>query len=393
MIGVGLFRVGPSFSMIIQRFVRWCETATSRQRAAGYVILAEAIVDGRVEPVSRREAHDALHLVLDDPSPKVRLAVAEAIGAHDSAPHSLIRAFLFDTDAIAVAVARSPVLRLDDLTDAVRAGRPAVQVAVAWRHAPERALSAVIATAGTGEACAALLDNPTARLDASILRRVAERFAAEPGIAARLAERAELPADVRQTLVLEAATRLQRSSLVANVLGPAQTARAVFDACERATARLGDALTPIEGMRFVEHLRVTGQLSPAFLVRSLCAGNIEVFAAALSLLSGMPEARVRAVVVDGREGAVSSLLGRCGLDRTVADLLQVAVRAWKDAVRGRIGGDADELSRLVVKRIAATLRANAADNKAAAALRLLDSLGRDLEEGNRHARLGALLAA
>ena len=63
----------------------------------------------------------------------------------------------------------------------------------------------------------------------------------------------------------------------------------------------------------VRHLRATGQLTAGLILRALLSGNLELFDAALSELSGLPQARVSALLHDRGGASLQALLMRAGL--------------------------------------------------------------------------------
>lgn len=343
--------------MIVQRFVKWCETANSRQRAEGVSILARAFVENRVADTDREQALAALTLALDDPSPKVRLRLAETLAASPRAPRQIVLALAGDTDEIGCLVAElSPVLSDSDLVDLAATGGTGLQRAIAERSEVSLKLAAALAEVGDQAACAALLANPGARIAPSSHLRIAERHGDDAEVRGLMLERDDIPVDVRQTLILHLGQALIALPLVGHSVGAARASRIVFDACEQATAALADTIRADEVPAFVEHLRISGQLSTAFLIRTVCAGNIDLFAAALVALSGLSEKRVRAIVVDGRESAFNALVQTCGLPAAAAPLLRTAVQVWKLAIVGGGAPDADEIAAEVMTRLAAAFR-------------------------------------
>ena len=71
-------------------------------------------------------------MLLDDPSPLVRLALAEAFAASDAAPPTIVHALASDQPDVASALLeRSPLFLDTDLVHAVATGDAERQVAVA----------------------------------------------------------------------------------------------------------------------------------------------------------------------------------------------------------------------------------------------------------------------
>ncbi|MCT4492449.1 hypothetical protein N3919_03960, partial [Bosea minatitlanensis] len=109
--------------MIVRRFLLWARTAPAEARASGAAALAGAYLGARLSPEDEREAETALIALLDDPSPPVRRAIAEAVAVSPRTPRSLALGLVAEQgDVAALVLARSPVLTEADLVDAVADG-------------------------------------------------------------------------------------------------------------------------------------------------------------------------------------------------------------------------------------------------------------------------------
>ncbi len=85
--------------------------------------LARAYIKGELAFEDRCAAEAALTLLLDDPSSKVRQALAEALSLSPLAPPQIIAALASDQPEVAAMVlARSPLLSDLDLIERVAAG-------------------------------------------------------------------------------------------------------------------------------------------------------------------------------------------------------------------------------------------------------------------------------
>src|SRR5690606_34052547 len=97
----------------------------------------------------RCEAEAALTLLLDDPSPKVRAAMAEALSMSRHAPAQIIAALAADQEDVAACVlVRSPLLSDDDLIDRVAASSGRIQTLIAMRPQLSMGVAAAIAEVG-----------------------------------------------------------------------------------------------------------------------------------------------------------------------------------------------------------------------------------------------------
>ncbi|MBC8130169.1 MAG: DUF2336 domain-containing protein [Rhizobiaceae bacterium] len=347
--------------MIVQCFVKWCATASSRERAGAVEMLARAFAEDRLSQTDAANAVAILGFVLDDSSPKVRQALAEALADSRRLPRAFALALAGDIDAIACLIAaRSPVLFESDMIDLVATGTPCVQAAIAGRLVVSMKLAAALAEVGDAGAVRVLLCNEGATIASISHRRIAERHGADASVRSVMFDRADVPADVRQTLILHLGRVLAASPFVGGAIGPQRTQRVVFDACERATALVARETPAHELPALVEHLRASGQLSTAFLIRIVCAGHVDLFAAAMVALSGRSERRVRAIVVDGRETAFHALVRAAGLPDAAAPLLRTAVQVWKETA-ARAGGesglrDIDDVAATVMGRLVLAFR-------------------------------------
>ena len=66
--------------MLVKAFFRWSETAKAADRAKAANALGRAYLQSPLSDEDRRSTCVAMTYLLDDPSPKVRLAVAETLG-------------------------------------------------------------------------------------------------------------------------------------------------------------------------------------------------------------------------------------------------------------------------------------------------------------------------
>ena len=88
--------------MIVRQFLQWVRTAEAAERAEATSALARAYLYSDLTPDDRAAAEGAMILLLDDPSPLVRFALADALGASADAPAAVVHALVNDQPDIAV---------------------------------------------------------------------------------------------------------------------------------------------------------------------------------------------------------------------------------------------------------------------------------------------------
>ncbi len=320
--------------MIVRKFLQWSETAGARERARAANALARAFVLYELPGEDRDAAEAAMALLLDDPSPMVRLALAEALATSPVSPRSVIHGLSKDQlDIAGLIVCCSPVLNDQDLVDLAADGRPGIQRAIAMREALRPAVCAAVAEVGGQLSVEELLDNATAHIAGVTLRRITERFGDEAELRARLLARVDLPCDVRHALIMKVGDALAQSSFVSGIVGRKRIIRVTDDACQHATLQLAGNIVGEEIPALVEHLRIAGKLTPAFLMHTLCVGNIDFFAAAIASISAVSDQRVRGMLVDGKRNAIQALYQSGGIDGAISEVFVSATLLWRQATK------------------------------------------------------------
>jgi uncharacterized protein (DUF2336 family) len=320
--------------VIVDAFLRWVETAKTVDRARAASALGRAYLQSEMSADERNAAEMAMTFLLDDPSPKVRLALAEAIAWSPDAPRALVLSLAGDQAEIAChAITCSPVLSDADLIDLAARGSAVTRMLIAARATISRPVAAAIAEIGEEEDVLCLLENDGAAIAPQSLKRIAERLGDECEVRNLLLDRQDLPADARQLLTRHVSHALINLPLAQAAVGAARLQRVAREATEAAVVSIAGDIAPREVADLVEHLRVTGQLTPSFLMHALCSGKVEFFAGAIVNLTGCDERRVRSILATGRMHAVRALYESAGLARDISVIFVEATLLWREASR------------------------------------------------------------
>src|ERR1700728_2418818 len=186
--------------MIVRHFLDWVRTAPAGKRAEATAELARAYLHSDLSPDDIAAAEGAMLMLLDDPSPLVRRALADVLAASPSAPPAVVLALAADQPQIAAPVlALSPLFVDADLVDAIATGGDLVQAAIASRAALPRSVAAAIAEVGSAESCLVLLENSDAEIAPFSIDRIVERHGHLAAIRQPLLEREDIPAATRLT--------------------------------------------------------------------------------------------------------------------------------------------------------------------------------------------------
>ncbi len=188
--------------MIVRQFLQWVRNAPPGERAEATSALARAYLHSDLSTDDLAAAEGAMIMLLDDPSPLVRRALAEVFATSQKAPRVVVHALAADQPDVAVPLlSRSPLLLEDDLVDLVATGQPETQIAIAGRALLSRSLAAAIAEVATAEACLVLLENSDAEIALFSIDRIVERFGDLAAIRDNLMARDDLPMSTRQALL------------------------------------------------------------------------------------------------------------------------------------------------------------------------------------------------
>ncbi len=320
--------------MIIEAFLRWAETAKAESRARAANALGRAYLQSEMPTEERAAAEMAMTYLLDDPSPRVRLALAEAVSRSAGVPRNIILSLAEDQPEIAgQVILLSPAFTDADLVDLALNGSDVTRVLIASRGQVPRAVCAAIAEIGGETEILCLLENDGALLSQAALKRIAERMGGCADIRRLLLSRDALSSDTRHLLTCRVSDALAQSTLVQALIGGSRLQQVTREATESATVAIAGAAQHEQLPDLVEHLRQSGWLTPAFLMHALCSGKVDFFACAITNLSGRDERRVRSIISRGRVYAIRALYENAGLPRDVSTIFVEATLIWREATR------------------------------------------------------------
>jgi uncharacterized protein (DUF2336 family) len=314
--------------MIVRQFISWIRTAPAGERAEATRALARAWLISDLSEDDRLASEGALLMLLDDPSPLVRQAMAEVFARSTEAPAAIVQALSLDQPSIALPVLEhSPLLIDADLVDIVATGNNDMQCAIARRINLPASVCAAIAEVGSPAAALELIENPRAELPPFSWDRIVERHGHLAAIREAMLMLEDLPAATRLALVAKLSDTLAQFVVARNWLSEERAGRIASEARERSTVNIA-ARSDREDMRgLVAHLRATGQLTAGLILRALLSGNLELFDASLAELSGLPPARVSALLHDRGGASLQALLIRSGLPESTFAAFRVALEA------------------------------------------------------------------
>jgi uncharacterized protein (DUF2336 family) len=339
-------------TMIVRQFIGWIRTAPAGERAEATRSLARAWLISDLSDDDRAAAEGAFLRLLDDASPLVRQAMAEVFASSVHAPAVIVQALSVDQASVARPVLEySPLLIDADLVDIIATGNCEMQRAIARRTSLPASVCAAVAEVGTAAAALELIANASAKLQPISYGRIAERHGHLPAIREKMLMMEELPSAIRLALVAKLSDTLTQFVVGRNWLSADRAGRVARETRARSTVNIAAQSRGDDMRGLVRHLRATGQLTAGLILRALLSGNLELFDCALVELSGLPQARVSALLHDRGGASLNALLSRAGLPQSTFPAFRAALEASHEV--GFVGtvDEAARLRRTLVERV------------------------------------------
>jgi uncharacterized protein (DUF2336 family) len=221
------------------------------------------------------------------------------------------------------------------------------------------------------------------------LDRIVERHGDCPELRAALLEREDLPIEIRQILTAKLGEALRDLVVGHEWMGAKRAQAVVRDARECATIAAAFEAPADTMPALIAELIQARELTPAFLIRAVAAGQAYLFEAGLAALAGVPRDRVTSLIASGRMASLGALLHKAGLPRSTYPAFAAAIEVIRlgDSRDGALS-DYRRATRLIdailasygqrqdreMNKVLALLRRFARDAKRAAARDYADQL-------------------
>ncbi len=317
--------------MVIEQFLNWMKSAPVPERAQAVSALAKAFLHSQMTFDERRAAESAMTVLLEDPASCVRFALADALAQSKNSPRHIMMGLATDTVEIATLVlARSPVFSDGELVDLVASGTVEQQIAISCRGEISFALCGAIAEVGVVEACQGLLMNEAARYSNKIVKRICERHGANAEIRKILLADENLDADLRLMLLEKLGETLGNFVSQKKWLPKSRASRSIRDALDVSSIVCASSCDGDQLERLVEALINSGRLTTAYLLRTICMGNITLFCKSLSRLAAIPSPRIEAMISQKRHSAFRAAFIKGGMPLEAFEVFSTALTVWQD---------------------------------------------------------------
>lgn len=304
--------------------------STPDERAAAAGKLCKTIQHAPLDDEERDLAAEILRIMAADAAELVRRALAVTLKDSPLVPRDVALKLARDVESVSLPVLNfSPVFTDDDLSEIVRLGGAARQLAVARRPKLSRNLTEVIAEVGVERALAEACANDNADFAERSLQRAIDRFPTSETVLTAMSYRAVLPLSVSERLVTMVTEKVRDHLVSHHALSPQTALGIVTGAAERATVDLVDQAGRTADVRaFVVHLNQSKRLTASLLLRALAQGHMTFFEWGVSELSGVPHHRTWLMIHDAGQLGLRAIYERAGLPARLFPAFRAAVDTY-----------------------------------------------------------------
>ena len=306
-----------------QDFVALSQSGDSEERGQAAHLAAQAYLQHTGPADEHAALYAALIGFLDDPSVRVRAALAYGLLHTTDAPRPVLLALLQDSEVISRAVAQySPALIDADLIGFVRKANATLLTAVAEREQ----ISARLADALIGRAVRSvtlrLLQRDDVPVPAALLAKLTtEHGETDAEIRGALLDRNDIPAGARLALVEAAMAVLRGARIVKGAIAAPRLERLFRDTMDTALTAIGEGEAVAGETPFASDLVAAERVSARVMLHAVVNGHVLFFADCLAALAQSPRDKVFTLLESGSRQALNALLARCGLGQAVSNLI------------------------------------------------------------------------
>lgn len=304
-------------------FVALCRSHDSEKRGQAAHLAAAAYL-GHVGPADEQAAlYAALIGFLDDPSVKVRAALAYGLLHAIEAPRPVLLALLQDSAVISRAVAQySPALIDADLIGLIRVADVPMLHAVALRERISGRVAEALIARDERLVTLRLLQRAEVPVPAELLTAAAFACGVEDAeIRGALLDRPDLPGTARLALVDAAAAAIGNARIVRGAVAPKRLERIMRDATNTALSAIGEREASAGRAPYAGELVANQRISTRVMLHAVVNGHVLFFADCIAELCQMPRDKVFTLLETGSRAALNALLARCGLNEAVRNMI------------------------------------------------------------------------
>lgn len=314
---------------------------------------AAEFASGGLSPRERAVAAKVLEVFAADVAQEVRMAVAEQVKSCLYLPRNIALKLASDIDSVAIPILRyTSALTDDDLIAIVRGGSNAKQIAIANREQVSEALSSALIDAGRKVVTSAVLANAGAAVAEADLTKVLDTHPDDADIQTLLATRPTLPAALIERLIAVASEAL-RATLLARDDVPSDVASRLVDLGRDGAmaARIRSSADPQEIEAAIARAAEEKRLTPMFVLRAICAGDIELFEQSIAALARMPVSSARDFLYGRGAGGQRKVFLLARMPDQLLHGLRAAIKLYEERRTADPEGWRSNFTTLIIDRL------------------------------------------
>ncbi len=249
-----------------------------------------------------------------------------------------------DIESIAVPLLESsPVLSDEDLVEILESAEPARQYAIARRDTLSETVTTALCTFGVDGAIIEALHNDGAQFNDVGMTRALDRFPTVRALQEAMVERPILPVLVSEKLAARLTGELFDRLVEKHAMPPQMAIDLATNTRERAGIDLiAQAGLQADMKRYVQQLHLNGRLTPSFVLRALCQGEVRLVEYAFAELAGIAHNKAWLLVHDGGTMGLRAIFERANMPPSLYPAFRAAIEVLHET---EFDGTADDRTR------------------------------------------------
>jgi uncharacterized protein (DUF2336 family) len=300
---------------------------TDEDRALACYRLCRRIDTVDLSDGERAFSEQILKIVVDGAAERVRRALAVTLKSSTNLPPEIASRLARDIESVALPILEnSPTLTDEDLAELLESAEPARQYAIAKRASLSETVTDALCTHGIDGAITMALANDGAQFGANGLTKAMSRFPTQKELIEAIIDRPMLPLIVAEKMAARLTGELFDRLVDKHAMPPQLAIELANNTRERAGVDLiSQAGLQGDMQRFVQQLNLNGRLTPSFVLRALCQGEVRLVEHAFAELSGIAHNKAWLLVHDGGTMGLRAVFERSGMPPSIYPAFRAAV--------------------------------------------------------------------
>ncbi|MCZ8209324.1 MAG: DUF2336 domain-containing protein [Aquidulcibacter sp.] len=326
---------------------------TDEDRALACYRLCRRIDTVTLTDEERAYAEQILQIVVTGAAERVRRALAVTLKASPNLPPEIAAKLARDIESIAVPLLESsPVLNDEDLVEILESVEPARQYAIARRETLSETVTTALCNFAVDGAIIEALHNGGAEFNDVGMTRALDRFPTARALQEAMVERPILPVLVSEKLAARLTGELFDRLVEKHAMPPQMAIDLATNTRERAGIDLiAQAGLQADMKRYVQQLHLNGRLTPSFVLRALCQGEVRLVEYAFAELAGIPHNKAWLLVHDGGTMGLRAIFERANMPPSLYPAFRAAIEVLHETEFDGTADDRIRFRKRMIERV------------------------------------------